>query len=402
MYTIVYDNTSGVVVGGLNSTNSAKIISEDRIDRIIQGDFNIEVVIDDSVYDRYTNAITETDYNILVNSDFTPTYTSSDDTICTVDDSGFVTFISNGMSTIYIDCGKQGVLGTSLTLSTNGGQTSDQRIGWADGYVAKDVNDSVDNAIAGTNASVSKKVFTTQDHVNGIYVRNIDNWAYQWVQPMTCISPWNNIGVNTRAGTLITRRHIIHAAHYPLPLGAILRFVDVNNVVHERTILAVKTHPDYSPYYPDIRIAVLDSDLPETISHCKLSPPVGTLNAYFSNLRAGHASLLLDKEEKALIADIRSIDTTRARFKYPTDTKRLEYSETVIGGDSGNPSFLIIDDELVLLSVHTYGDAGSGTFVGQQLDAINQLIVDVDTIAGTLTGYEVDVVDLSGFNSIIS
>lgn len=397
MVSIVHDTNSGLVIRGLSAEEAPKIISNTQIDRVITSDTNTQVIIDDAVYDRHTDATTVSDFNLVVESNETPIYTSTNSSVATVDVNGYITYISDGTTTIYIDCIQQGKLGVELTLNTSGGQTTDVLVGWAEGSLADEVNSNVDNAIAGTDASLAKNIFSSQDHDNGIYSRNTSNWAYQWVQEMTCISPWNSAGVHTRAGTLITRRHIIHAAHYSLSTGHVMRFVDVNNVVHERTIVGAKSHPDYSPHYPDIRIAVLDSDLPASISHCKMAP--STLDDYFTFTTTRHPCLLLDKEEKALIADLNYINT-RIGFKYPTDPKRLEYSETIIGGDSGNPSFIIIDDELVLLSVRTYGGAGAGTFVGGQIDAINQLIVDVDVIAGDSTGYTVELKDLSGYTPI--
>tara|TARA_R110002050_G_scaffold146648_1_gene272093 strand:- start:1155 stop:2891 length:1737 start_codon:yes stop_codon:yes gene_type:complete len=214
---------------------------------------------------------------------------------------------------------------------------------------------------------------------------------------LTCISPWNSAGGGTRAGALITKRHIIFAAHYPLVVGSTIRFIGMDNTVYTRTVVATRTHPLYSPYYPDLTVAVLDSDLPEAITPCKVFPD--TLETYLPNVRYGIPSLGLDQEEKGLVTDLIRLDNYAA-FGVPSDAKRLEFYESKIGGDSGNPSFLIVNGELVLLTVWTYGGAGSGTDINDQLTAINTLIAGCDADAGNGgTGYTVSGVDLSGFPS---
>ncbi|MEN9841224.1 MAG: hypothetical protein RL376_1024, partial [Verrucomicrobiota bacterium] len=69
------------------------------------------------------------------------------------------------------------------------------------------------------------------------------------------------------------------------------------------------------------------------------------------------------------------------------------FYEEKIGGDSGNPAFLIINGQLVLLTCWTYGGGGSGTSVHNQKAAINTLMT---TLGG---GYQLTPVDLSAFPS---
>jgi hypothetical protein len=126
-------------------------------------------------------------------------------------------------------------------------------------YSSLNVNSSiaVDVRLLNKSASSAKNIYSIQDHTSNIYKRNIDCWAYDI--DLTCISPWNSQGANQLAGTLITPRHVIFAEHYHAWPGAVMRFITKDNKTIERTIAAVKTHPNYRPYYPDINIAVLDS-----------------------------------------------------------------------------------------------------------------------------------------------
>ena len=137
-----------------------------------------------------------------------------------------------------------------------------------------------------------------------------------------------------------------------------IRFVAADNTVVERTVTGKKRHPDYVPYQPDLTIYTLDSDVPAGINFCKVMPS----NA-FSYISQGNLNytcipaLRLDQEEKGLIGDLANVST----FSYPVDADRLIFSESLIVGDSGNPAFLVVNGELVLVTVWTYGGGGSGT-----------------------------------------
>ena len=94
----------------------------------------------------------------------------------------------------------------------------------------------------------------------------------------------------------------------------------------------------------------------------------------------------------SIIAELYSLSTTCSLLN-PSNATRLSYYENMITGDSGNPVFLIINGQLVIITVITYGGAGSGTSVAFHKDAINTMMA---TLGG---GYSLTEVSLSGFNS---
>lgn len=231
-------------------------------------------------------------------------------------------------------------------------------------------------------------IFTTQNHATQTYVRNSNLWCAD--VNLTCISPWNNNGTNRKAGALVTPRHVIGAAHYEYNVGNTIRFVSQDGVVHGRTIAGKARHPDYTPYFPDLTIYALNSDLPETITPCKLMP--ANWNDYLvNNFQNRPPALGLDQEEKALIIDFNK----GGSFLTPADSNRLIFHEDKITGDSGNPAFLIVNGELVLVTVWTYGGAGRGTPVSDHIAALNGMIATADTQAGVSTGYTVTEADFS-------
>jgi len=259
---------------------------------------------------------------------------------------------------------------------------------YASDSLAKEVNDSVDNRISGLNASTAKPIFSTQNHNTPSYVRNSGCWVNDL--DLTSISPWNSTQGSNRAGVLISPRHIIFAAHYQINNGSTVRFVDNNNNIVTRTMVNKLTHPEYTPYYPDLTVGVLDSDVPNTIGFVKILPQ--NWSDYLPSLSFIYRlpCLVLDQEEKALISELRSLGTA-ASFFNPTDSVRFAFFESIISGDSGNPAFLLIDDELVIITVWTFGGAGSGTSILFHKDVINTMM---STLGG---GYSLTEIDLSGF-----
>lgn len=256
-------------------------------------------------------------------------------------------------------------------------------------FLSVNVGRSIDQRIINTTPAVGLQIFDIQSHNANppAYQRNINCWAADL--DLTCISPWNSTGANKRAGTLISPRHIIFAAHYQISTGSTIRFVDKDNNLVTRTISATKAHPAYSPYYPDLVIGLLNEEVPPTISYAKVLPD--DWSSYLPS-ETGLPTLCLDQEEKALVTDLRYLNANgRSYFQAPTDSTRLGFHENKISGDSGNPAFLIIDSQLVILTVWTFGGAGSGT-------SITALKSDINTMMTELGGgYQLTEINLTRF-----
>ena len=234
------------------------------------------------------------------------------------------------------------------------------------------------------------------------YTRNVDCWAYPF--DLTCISPWNSPSQHWRAGTLVSPKHIIFAAHYPLSVGSVVRFVTQGNVVVERTLTAVLLHPDYvdSSNYPDLAVGVLDSIVPGTITFAKVLP--ADWKDYFPpqrdyNTVPGVPVMVLDQEEKALIYNLSNVSESGpkpAQQKVytcePQDVLRSPFYEVIVSGDSGNPMFMVIDGELVILTVITGGE--SGTDIQAFTDDINARMT---ALGG---GYQLTPIDLSKYATL--
>lgn len=279
---------------------------------------------------------------------------------------------------------------------------------FVEGTLARHCDDAVVNRIQNATTA-ALPIFNNYSASNstGNYTRNVDCWAYDLRQAMTCISPWNSNAQHRKAGVLLDvrndsgvkrLRYIANAAHYEYPVGTTVRFVTADNVVVERSVIDKKRHPDYGVMVndPDITIYLLNDDLPEDITPCTLLP-----TNYENFLPTGPthiAALCLDQEEKALVTDLSKFDPDiGAQFKYPEQELKQTLYEDKITGDSGNPAFIIVNDTLVCLTFWTFGGVGRGTFLTPQIATMNQMIEDLDTAAGIATGYTIQTVNLSSF-----
>ena len=242
-------------------------------------------------------------------------------------------------------------------------------------------------------------IFSSQNHVTPAYVRNSGNWAAEHVQSLTAISPWNSDGSFQKAGILVSPRHVLFATHFKPSSGSTIRFVAADNTVVTRTLSGLTDLPTTSDYYPDITIAVMDSDVPATISFAKVLPS-GFETKLPANIQAARIPVAAtDQEEKLIVIDLAElphdhiIDMACAMQK-PVSPLRLNFNEGLVGGDSGNPAFWFLNGDLVLLTMWTSSSlGGTGGPVNAFRDEINAAMT---SLGG---GYQLTTVDLTSYPS---
>lgn len=257
---------------------------------------------------------------------------------------------------------------------------------YAVGTLGRHLSDAVDSRLPGK----TKPIFSSENN------RNTDCWCDV---DLTCLSSWNShLGVRGQ-GVAITKRHVITCNHFPININSTIRFIANDNQVVERTILNRVPHPDYNgtTLYPDITVYVLSSDLPDSISPCKIMP--ANWASKLNNLQNGRPPcLVMDQEKKALVFDTYKFDNHAALALPQESSPRFSFNERLIGGDSSSPFSFIINGELSIFSMATY--SSKGTFLPNQINSINQMISSVDSMVGISTGYTVSKNDLSGFPDV--
>jgi hypothetical protein len=274
----------------------------------------------------------------------------------------------------------------------------------------------IDDRIAGLDPNVALPMYTTRIEETETYVRNTGFWAAD--VDTTCISPWNDDNRH-KTTTLITPKHVLsvtHADRYPV-VGSVLHFVTMGNVVVKRTVVSwtdvTYVDPVTGPHTADLRIGLLDSDLPPTITPCKVLMPEGDVKFagagyYFppiteANKGVGMPYFVQNSRNDREDAQVLDIGGLYSESKYrstwyggSTDPTRASFYQYRISyGDSGDAACLIINGELVLNAIHQsiFGDDDVNA-----TSFCNGMARDIDALLPV--GYKLTAPDLSGFPDI--
>jgi hypothetical protein len=179
-------------------------------------------------------------------------------------------------------------------------------------------------------------------------------------------SPWggnftrrmNFTGVawdDTRTATLVSPEHVVMAAHYQRPVGTALVFHDRRGRPQRRVLAAVESLAGIA----DVAVGRLDAPLPDSVRPYRVLPPSGGYGAL-----AGCLAVVSDQHRKAFIHEIAGVTGNGLHFRHPAASRISPHlTKNLVTGDSGNPSFLLVGGELVLIETHTTGGPGAGPFL---------------------------------------
>lgn len=266
----------------------------------------------------------------------------------------------------------------------------DAWLSYVNGSLAKNVYELMYSLANGKN-STHLPMFSTQNHGSASYIRNPNCWAGSI--DLTCVSPWNSAGTTQLCATLISPRHYICAAHAAVPVGATVRFVTTDNTTVERTVTAIVSNIGY-----DTCVGVLNADVPNSISFAKVLPT--NFREYIPTHTEYEIPVIsIDQTKKALVKRILSVDYN---FSLSPDKWLMSFggctaaafstlNENIIGGDSGHPSFLVVNGEACILTCWTGSTNGA---------AYNKMHTELNAAMTSLGGgYQLTIADLSSFTS---
>lgn len=173
-------------------------------------------------------------------------------------------------------------------------------------------------------------------------------WLDNWTRPLdlTGVS-WND----SRTATLISRSHVVMAAHFIRPSDVPVMFHDKNGKPHERYITAVRKLDAVG----DIAVARLNLPLPPEIKSYRFASP--------GRAKVGAPVIVTDQTRTVSVHRIAAVSGPVVQLRHVPELNPV-YTRNLVVGDSGNPSFLLENGELTLLETHTYGGPGSGPFYG--------------------------------------
>ncbi len=252
----------------------------------------------------------------------------------------------------------------------------------------EDINSEVQGIITGTGTS--NAIYSSYSST-GNSTWAAENWTGQ--VDLSGVAFDNN-----RTSTLISPRHILMATHYLRNVGDTIAFHDSNGDIHKAALIARQSIP--GGLNPDITVGLLDVEVP--VKYYKVLPPETDWGTCLD-------SALVISTHHTRTASIRELRLTSGLFVYyrPSSSVPTSYYAPAVGGNSGNPSFLLIDGEPTLISTFTYGGWGSGPFFSEptNFSTINSIMT---TLGG---GYQLETtemcicsnalpVDLTSFNAL--
>lgn len=187
-----------------------------------------------------------------------------------------------------------------------------------------------------------------------------NNWASRL--DLTGVS-WND----SRAATLISPSHVVMAAHFTRPADVPVMFHDKSGKPYERFISKVRSLDGVG----DIAVAKLNLPLPPEVKSYRF--------AKASQATIGRPVITTDQTKTVSVHRIAAISDGVVRLDYIPGLNSY-YGRNLVVGDSGHPSFLLQNGELVLLETHTTGGPGAGPFYGdpQVQAAIKSAIAEME------------------------
>lgn len=242
----------------------------------------------------------------------------------------------------------------------------------------------------------------------------------------------------TKTGTLITKRHMVHAAHgaYTPSIGTTVRFISKNGNIVNRTVVG-----RYATGVPDFGMTLLDSDVPDDVAVYKLLPENNNYmpvtfgingygyNNYIKNLYNNYIyiNFISDYGEyKYLFNQEKQIQPISNGFSAPSQAEIWDANLMVknIQNTSGNIPFLpnffqhIADFLPDAPGNHggVSGDSGSPAFYSynntdlvlkeinsaalQSINTINNIIANNLSVPGQI--YQAEAIDCSNFESFVN
>ena len=232
------------------------------------------------------------------------------------------------------------------------------------------------------------------------WVRNPASWVrvFNWTGVAAGINGLGGVG----GGTLISRRHVLFANHVPYPARPFdIFFVNKDSRTFTYKVVNIQQVGD-----TDIAIGTLDRDADASLNVYRVLPDnwvqyIANKAESFNKMGVTGTSyafvlpvLYTGQDKKVSTGDVVSISLGIAAVNIPAFEVARAFGDGVRGGDSGNPIFAMLGDELVLLGAWYRGSTASGEVGGFPWLAAQKPAIEA------IIGQKLRVADMSGLDRI--
>lgn len=249
------------------------------------------------------------------------------------------------------------------------------------------VGSQIDSRLLAASSSNGLALYNTRSGISTTtqWVRNPNSWtAKNTPLDFTGVSGANDnlSNIYQKGATLVTPRHFITADHFFQPVGSKIFFITATGTPVMRTVTGISTIAG-----TDINVGVLDSDVPDTITYYPImssSTLQGTIQKFY-NQNLDVPITLFNQLGQAHINPLNSLDSDTIHYGSYYGGVRAGFSSDVFIGDSGQPGFMIIDNQPVLLfTIYTTTYSPN---LGNYITNINAAITTLGSGGYQLTQY---------------
>lgn len=235
------------------------------------------------------------------------------------------------------------------------------------------VANQIDSRIALAASSTGISLYTSRPttSTSSAWVRNPEVWSDKVIPlDFTGVSGWDDQSwylPYLQGGTLISPRHFVTAAHFYPPLGSTLVFFDASGNAVPRVITAYSQVPS-----TDIEVGLLDSDVPDSITYYPImaSTTLRNMLQRVDSISPATPVARFDQESKILVQQLFTVaNPTSIGIAGVSSALRVPFAEATVEGDSGRPTFMIVDNQPVLIA--TQSGYTSGAHYGAYINEIN-------------------------------
>jgi len=249
----------------------------------------------------------------------------------------------------------------------------------------------VTGAISGLTPSPENyNLYSSRDDASKIYERNTALWL-SGVTNLSCIPVYCSSTGPSFNGVLVAPDILIQANH--AHGSGTIYFVSDSNIVYSRSVLNGTQIGS-----TDLFITRLSSPLPNAIVPAKVLPVSAysgsPRNILMDSVFAQHVLSVYTNQFATLRVgevDVLSVDFGVHK---PADPSLAQWYSPLIGGDSGSPAFVVVDNELVATA--TWFKSDQSTF--SDGPPISDYISDINAAITALgSAYSLTVKDLSAY-----